>query len=154
MRIIATNKKASFNYQILEEFTAGIQLFGTEVKSIRNAHVSIQEGYCFITKELEMLATGIYIKEYKQAFKDTNHDPYRVKKLLLNKHEIKKIYGKMTQKAQTTIIPLKIFITSKGYIKMDIGLCLGKKQHDKRADLKEKDLQRQIKTGKKGSFFE
>jgi SsrA-binding protein len=82
MRIVATNKKATFNYKILSEFTAGIQLFGTEVKSIRNGHVSIQEGYCFITKELEVLCTGMYIKEYKQAFKDGNHDPNRVKKLL------------------------------------------------------------------------
>lgn len=153
MKILATNKKASFNYHILDEFTAGIQLFGTEVKSMRNAQVSLQEGYCFITKELEVLCTGLYIKEYKQAFKNANHDPYRVKKLLLNKHEIRKIYGKMTQKSETTIIPLRLFITSRGFIKMDIGLCVGKKKHDKRADLKEKDIQRQIKTGNKGGIF-
>ena len=135
------NKKASYEYTFLEKFTAGIQLTGTEIKSIRDSKVSIAEAYCFIRKG-EIFIKNMHIAEYDPASYN-NHDPLRERKLLLNRQELKKLEKKLKNKG-LTIVPLRMFINENGYAKLDIALAQGKKTHDKRDSLKEKDIQRDI----------
>lgn len=135
------NKRASFEYEFLEKFTAGIQLTGTEIKSIRAGKASIVEGYCFI-KNGELFIKNMYIAEYEQGSYN-NHNPKRDRKLLLNRSELNKL-EKKKKDVGLTIVPLKVFINKKGYAKLDIALVKGKKLHDKRHDLKDKDAKRQM----------
>ena len=135
------NKKASFEYEFIEKFTAGIQLTGTEIKSIRAGKASITEGYCFL-KDGEVFIKNMYIAEYEQGSYN-NHNPKRDRKLLLNRAEISKI-EKKKKDVGITIVPLKVFLTKKGYAKLDIALAKGKKMHDKRHDLKAKDAKRSM----------
>jgi SsrA-binding protein len=135
------NKKASYEYSFLEKFTAGIQLTGTEIKSIRDSKVSIAEAYCHI-KNGELFIKGMHIAEYDPASYN-NHDPLRERKLLLNKGELKKLEKKLKNKG-LTIIPIRMFINENGYAKLEIALAQGKKLHDKRNSLKEKDLKRDL----------
>lgn len=135
------NKKASFEYEFIEKFTAGIQLTGTEIKSIRAGKASIVEGYCFL-KDGELFIKNMYIAEYEQGSYN-NHNPKRDRKLLLNRTEINKLIKKKKD-VGLTIVPLKVFINKKGYAKLDIALAKGKKLHDKRHDLKDKDAKRQM----------
>ncbi|MDF1672192.1 MAG: SsrA-binding protein SmpB [Vicingaceae bacterium] len=135
------NKKASFEYEFIEKFTAGIQLTGTEIKSIRAGKASIVEGYCFL-KDGEVFIKNMYIAEYEQGSYN-NHNPKRDRKLLLNRTEINKLIKKKKD-VGLTIVPLKVFINKKGYAKLDIALAKGKKLHDKRHDLKDKDAKRQM----------
>ncbi len=138
MEQITKNKKAFFDYEILDKYTAGIILLGSEVKSIRNKDVSIKEAYCLII-DGEMWLNGMHIAPFKQSGTHQNHEPLRDRKLLLNKKEIIKLEKKVSQKG-LTIIPLKIIINGKGLVKVDIGLAQGKKLYDKRASIKERDL--------------
>lgn len=138
-KINIKNKRASFEYEFLETFTAGIVLTGTEIKSIRAGKASIIEGYCFI-KDGELFIKNMYIAEYEQGTYN-NHNPKRDRKLLLNRHEIDKL-EKKKKDVGLTIIPLKIFISKNGFAKLDIALAKGKKLHDKREDLKAKDDKR------------
>lgn len=133
------NKRASFEYEFIETFTAGIQLTGTEIKSIRAGKASIIEGYCFI-KNGELFIKNMYIAEYEQGTYN-NHDPKRDRKLLLNRSELDKL-TKKKKDVGLTIIPLKVFINKNGYAKLNIALAKGKKLHDKRQDLKAKDDKR------------
>jgi SsrA-binding protein len=135
------NKRASFEYEFLEKFTAGIQLTGTEIKSIRAGKASIVEGYCFM-KNGELFIKNMYIAEYEQGSYN-NHNPKRDRKLLLNRTELNKL-EKKKKDVGLTIVPLKVFINKNGYAKMDIALAKGKKMHDKRHDLKDKDAKRQM----------
>lgn len=135
------NKKASFEYEFLETFTAGIQLTGTEIKSIRAGKASIVEGYCFM-KNGELFIKNMYIAEYEQGTYN-NHEPKRDRKLLLNRSELDKL-EKKKKDVGLTIVPLKVFINNKGFAKMDIALAKGKKLHDKREDLKSKDAKREM----------
>lgn len=135
------NKRASFEYEFLETFTAGIQLTGTEIKSIRAGKASIIEGYCFI-KDGELFIKNMYIAEYDKGTYN-NHEPKRDRKLLLNRSELEKL-EKKKKDVGLTIIPLKVFINNKGFAKMDIALAKGKKLHDKRNDLKNKDAKREM----------
>lgn len=135
------NKRASFEYEFLETFTAGIQLTGTEIKSIRAGKASIIEGYCFL-KDGELFIKNMYIAEYDKGTYN-NHDPKRDRKLLLNRSELDKL-SKKKKDVGLTIIPLKVFISKNGFAKMDIALAKGKKLHDKREDLKGKDAQRDM----------
>ncbi len=135
------NKRASFEYEFLETFTAGIQLTGTEIKSIRAGKASIIEGYCFL-KDGELFIKNMYIAEYDKGTYN-NHDPKRDRKLLLNRSELDKL-SKKKKDVGLTIIPLKVFISKNGFAKMDIALAKGKKLHDKREDLKGKDAQREM----------
>lgn len=135
------NKRASFEYEFLEKFTAGIQLTGTEIKSIRAGKASIVEGYCFM-KNGELFIKNMYIAEYEQGSYN-NHNPKRDRKLLLNRTELNKL-EKKKKDVGLTIVPLKVFINKKGYAKLDIALAKGKKLHDKRHDLKDKDAKRQM----------
>lgn len=135
------NKKAKFEYEFLEKFTAGIQLYGTEIKSIRAGKASIVEGFCFVNNN-EIFIKNMYIAEYEQGSYN-NHEPRRTRKLLLNRNEIDKLVKKKKD-VGLTIIPLSLFINEKGYAKLDIALAKGKKLHDKRHDLKDKDAKRSI----------
>ena len=133
------NKKAKFEYEFLEKFTAGLQLYGTEIKSIRAGKASIVEGYCFVNNG-EVFIRNMYIAEYEQGSYN-NHEPRRERKLLLNRKEIDKLIKKKKD-VGLTIVPISLFINGKGYAKIDIALARGKKLHDKRHDLKDKDAKR------------
>lgn len=138
---IVTNRKARHEFHIQEELEAGIVLTGTEVKSLREGKVSLQEAYCFIEKN-EVFIRGMNIKEY-EAGSYNNHDPMRVRKLLLHKKEIKKLRKSLDEKG-LTLIPLRMFFNGRNLIKIMIGLGRGKKLHDKRHDIKSKDIQREL----------
>jgi SsrA-binding protein len=140
-KINIVNRKARFEYEFLETFVAGIVLTGTEIKSIRNGKASIAEAYCFI-KDGELYIKNMYIAEYEQGTYN-NHDPRRVRKLLLNKHELKKLERKKKD-VGITIIPVRLFINDKGLAKLEIALAKGKKLHDKRESIKERDVKRDL----------
>jgi SsrA-binding protein len=142
MNIVTKNKKATFEYEIIQKITAGIQLVGSEVKSIRNHKVSISESYCYI-KGGEMYIRGMHISEYKQSGNYDNHDPIRERKLLLNKIEINKLKDGIEQRG-LTIIPISVIIDDRGLIKIEIALSRGKKVHDKRNDIKKRDIERDL----------
>lgn len=135
------NKRARFEYHLEDTFTAGIQLKGTEIKSIRNGKASILEAYC-VFENGEVWVRNMHITAYENG-SFYNHNPRADRKLLLNKKEIKKIEKYLKVKGNT-VIPLKIFISDKGWAKMNIALAKGKKLYDKRHDLKEKDDKRAI----------
>jgi SsrA-binding protein len=139
---ITENRKAYFEYEILEKHTAGIQLQGSEVKSIKASKVSIVEAYCFINNG-EIFIKGMHVTEHKEGGKHNNHIPLRDRKLLMKKKEIIKLQENISQKG-LTIVPLEIIITKTGFIKIKIGLARGKKTYDKRNSLREKDLKREI----------
>ena len=142
MEVIVKNKKASYEYEFIDKFTAGIKLIGSEVKSIRNHKVSISEAYCYI-KGGELYIKGMNISEYKESGIHTNHDPIRLRKLLLNKKEIIKLDEEIQQKG-LTIVPISLIINDKGLIKLEIALSKGKKLHDKRDSIKKRDLEREL----------
>lgn len=129
------NKKANFLYELLDKYTAGIQLTGSEIKSIRAGKASIVEAYCFMRKG-EMWIRGMHISPYEPASYN-NAPPIRDRKLLLNRAELEKIQKSLKNKG-LTIIPLKVFLSKSGYAKVDIAIARGKKVHDKREDLKAK----------------
>ena len=134
--VLIKNKQANFEYFIIEKYEAGIQLMGTEIKSIRAGKANITDGYCsFIGNELFLI--NIHISEYSFG-SFYNHTPKRDRKLLLNKKELKKIQGKLKDVGMT-IIPPSIVINERGFAKVEIGIAKGKKLHDKRDTLKEKD---------------
>lgn len=136
------NKKASFEFILIEELIAGIVLVGSEVKSIRNGAASFTGSYCYI-KDNEIFLKNLHISEYINSSYN-QHDPKRERKLLLTKKEIKKLKEK-TQEKGLTIVPVKIFINERGLIKVIIALAKGKKLFDKRESLKAKDIKREIK---------
>ncbi|MCF8226059.1 MAG: SsrA-binding protein SmpB [Bacteroidales bacterium] len=140
-RINIKNKKAYFDYEIIEKYTAGIQLYGTEIKSIRLGKVSLVESYC-VFHGPELFVKGLQIAEYAWA-SHNNHDPQRERKLLLNRKELNKLQRKVRESG-LTIIALRIFIPESGYAKIEIALAKGKKQYDKRETIKRKDTQRQM----------
>ncbi|WP_304066037.1 SsrA-binding protein SmpB [Pedobacter glucosidilyticus] len=140
------NKKATFEYSILEKFVAGIKLLGTEIKSIRQGKANIGDSFCsFINNELYV--RNMDIAEYSHG-SFYNHEAKRDRKLLLNKKEIKKLLVKGEDKG-LTIIPLRIFINERGFAKMEIALAQGKKAFDKRDTIKERDVKRELDMVKK-----
>jgi len=140
MEIVATNRKARFNYEILEKIEAGISLKGTEVKSVRNKNVSIEESYAQIKND-EVFLCNLHISPYEQGNRE-NHDPIRVRKLLLHRYEIKKLIAKIQQKG-LSLIPLSIY-TRKGIIKVELAVGRGKRLVDKRESIKKKAIEREI----------
>ena len=140
MEIVSTNKKARFNYEIIEKIEAGIALKGTEVKSIRNRNVSIGESYAQI-KDDEVFLHNLHISPYEQGNRE-NHDPIRVRKLLLHKHETKKLVAKTQQKG-LSLVPLSIYLR-KGKIKVELAIGRGKRLVDKRESIKKKTIEREI----------
>ncbi len=135
------NKKASYAYFLLEEFTAGIQLSGTEIKSIRAGKANLNDAYCaFVGNEL--FIRNMHIAEYKFGT-HYNHEPKRDRKLLLTKRELKKLLSKVTEKG-FTIVPVLLYLNERGLAKIDIALAKGKHYYDKRESIKKKDNQREI----------
>src|SRR6056297_512851 len=135
------NKKASHEYNLLDKYTAGLQLTGTEIKSIRESKASIGEAYCLFIND-ELWVRNMHIKGYDPGSYN-NHEATRDRKLLLNKRELEKI-GKKMKNEGLTIIPLKLFISESGYAKLNIAVAQGKKVHDKRESLKAKEQKRAI----------
>ncbi len=135
------NKKANFEYSIIETFTAGIKLLGTEIKSIREGKANISDAFCTFINE-ELYVRNLHISEYSHG-SFYNHEAKRDRKLLLTKKELKKLTVKGEDKG-LTIVPLKIFISTRGFAKMDIALAQGKKSFDKRESLKERDVKREM----------
>jgi len=133
------NKKASYEFFLVEKYTAGIMLAGTEIKSIRNGKASITEAYCAFEND-ELWVKNMHIAEYSYA-STNNHAPRQERKLLLNKKELKKLLIKTNERGYT-IIPTMLFINEKGLAKLDIALARGKKLYDKRETIKKKDMQR------------
>ena len=140
------NKKAGFEFQLLESYTAGIQLTGTEIKSIRAAKANLSDSYC-IFENGELWVKNMHISEYKEGSYN-NVEPKRQRKLLLTKKELHKLLQKVKVKG-LTIIPVKLFINERGYAKLEIALARGKKFHDKRQDLKLKEARREMRTVKR-----
>ncbi|WP_298533580.1 SsrA-binding protein SmpB [uncultured Algibacter sp.] len=141
------NKKARFQYEILDKYVAGIVLTGTEIKSIRSSKASIAESFCEFNEQGELFVINMTIQEY--AFGNYyNHKPKAVRKLLLNRKELKKL-NKEVQNTGLTIIPLRLFINDKGYAKLDIALAKGKKLFDKRETIKDRDNKRDLDRIKK-----
>ena len=139
---ITSNRKAYFEYSVLESFDAGIKLIGNEVKSIRRSDVTIADSFVYI-KNGELFIKNMKVAKYKQSHMLDKHDENREKKLLLNRKEINKI-EKLIQGVGTTIIPLEVFI-SNNLIKVKIGVCKGKKLWNKKEDIKSRDIDRDAK---------
>lgn len=141
------NKKARFLYELLDTFTAGIVLTGTEIKSIRDSKASIAESFCEFNEQGELFVINMTIEEYTYGTY-YNHRPKAERKLLLNKKELKKLQ-KEVQNTGLTIVPLKLFINDKGYAKLNIALAKGKKLYDKRETIKDRDNKRNLDRIKK-----
>jgi SsrA-binding protein len=135
------NKKAWHDYEMIERFTAGMQLTGTEIKSVRAGKASLVDSYCYF-KEGELYVKGMHIAEYDFG-NIYNHDPKRDRKLLLNRRELRKLAKNVKEKG-LTIMALRIFIAENGYAKLEIALAKGKKEYDKRENLKQKDSKREL----------
>ncbi len=140
IKVVARNKKAYHDFFIEEKYEAGIELMGTEVKSIRNSRVNLREGYIKVEKG-ELLLYNVHVSTYEQGNR-YNHDPLRTRKLLMHRREINRLFGKVKEKGYT-LVPLQMYI-KKGLIKVEVGLARGKKKHDKREVLAEKTAQREI----------
>jgi len=141
LNINIRNKKASFEYEFLEKYIAGIQLFGTEIKSIREGKANLTDAYCFFRKS-ELWIQGVHIAEYWWGTCN-NHDPKRERKLLLSRKELNKLERKLKDTG-LTVIALRMFINDRGFAKLEIALAKGKKRYDKREDIKQRDSKREL----------
>lgn len=147
VQIVSTNRKARRDYTVFETYEAGMQLYGTEVKSLRNRSVSLDGSYAGVDRgEVFLYDANIAPYTHGNIF---NRDPKRKRKLLLKKDEIKRLFGK-TQVRGFTLIPLKLYFNDKGLAKLEIGLCRGKKDYDHREDIKKRDLDRLDRQAEKG----
>lgn len=135
------NRQAGFEYELLDKYVAGIVLTGTEIKSIREGKVNLQDGYCYMNKG-EVFVKGVNITPYAQGT-HYNHEATRERKLLLKRAEIKKLEGKIEEKG-LTLVPLRLFINDRGFAKMEIAIARGKKLHDKRNSIKEREAKREL----------
>ncbi|MBR8831235.1 MAG: SsrA-binding protein [Chroococcopsis gigantea SAG 12.99] len=146
IKIITDNRQVRFLYEILETYEAGIQLVGTEVKSIRAGKVNLRDGYVLI-RGGEAWMINVHISPYEDSSQYFNHDPRRTRKLLLKKKEITKLIGQVEQKG-LTLVPMKMYFKD-SYVKVSVGLGKGKKLHDKREDMKRRDDQRDMQRAMK-----
>lgn len=135
------NRQAGFNYELLDKYIAGMVLKGTEIKSIKEGKVNLQDGYCYVNNG-ELFVKGINITPYAQGT-HYNHEPARERKLLLKKTEIRKLESKMSEKG-LTLVPTRLFVNDRGLAKLEIALARGKKQYDKRQSIKERDVKREL----------
>ena len=147
---IGVNRKAHYDYEITETWEAGVVLFGTEVKSLRNNKVNLSDAYAGLTADNEVFIYQMNIPKYSMA-RLTNHEPKRNRKLLLKKREIKKLIG-LLKKSGYSLIPLKIYFNEKGFVKLSIGLGKGKRNIDKRQTIKEREWNREKSRILKNSF--
>lgn len=142
--MVARNRKASFEYAFIDEFAAGMQLTGTEIKSIRAGDVNLTDAYCAFQND-ELFVVNLHIAPYGHGT-HYNHEAKRQRKLLLRRPELRKLQVKLKDQG-LTIIPTHLFISEKGFAKLGIALAKGKKVHDKREDIKKRDVQREIDRG-------
>ena len=140
--LLIKNKKAYFNFDISDKYTSGMVLKGTEIKSLKESKINFSNSYCTIIDD-QIYLKGMKISEYLYG-NINNHDPDRDRKLLLNKNEIKQIKKKVSEK-KLSIVPIKLFINNRGYVKLEIGLGKGKKSYDKREDIKKRDIDRNLR---------
>lgn len=140
-KILSDNRQARFQYEILETFEVGIELKGTEVKSIRAGRVNLRDGFALV-RNGEVWLHNVHISPYQSSGSYFNHDPLRTRKLLMHRDEIRKLLGKIEQKG-LTLVPLKLYL-KRGWVKISLGLGRGKKLHDKRESLKRKQDQREM----------
>lgn len=143
-KIEIRNKKASFEYEFIERFVAGIVLSGTEIKSIREGKASLVDSYCYFSGT-ELYVKNMNIAEYWWGSYN-RHDPRRDRKLLLTKRELRKL-ARATKEKGMTVIPVKLFIAANGYAKLDIALARGKREFDKRQTIRDKDMRRERERG-------
>ena len=136
------NRQAYFNYHIEDKYVAGIVLLGTEVKSVRDGKVSFNDAFCMFERN-ELWVRGLYVAEYSHGTVN-NHIAVHDRKLLLTKKELARLQIKMKDKGYT-IVPLKVFLNEKNFVKVEIGLAKGKKTHDKRETIKQRDTEKEIK---------
>lgn len=142
MKVIASNKAAYYNYEIVESFEAGVALLGSEVKSIREGRISLKDSYGEV-KGGEIFLLNSHISPYEPANR-FNHEPLRERKLLLHRQEIKRLIGKIKEKG-LTLIPTKVMLNEKGKVKVEISLAKGKKTYQKREAIKERDREREMR---------
>lgn len=135
------NRRASYEYELLDKYVAGLVLRGTEIKSIKEGKVNLQDGFCYVN-DGELFVKGIHITPYAQGT-HYNHEPARERKLLLKKSEIRKLASRMEEKG-LTLIPTRLFVNDRGLAKLEIALARGKKLHDKRQSIREKDISREL----------
>ena len=148
IKIVTKNRKAYFNYAIEDTYEAGIVLRGTEVKSIRNGKINLSDSYAdFKNKELYLI--NCHISPYSHSYYD-NHEPLRRRKLLMKRRELHRISTKVAERGYT-LIPLKVYF-KRGYVKVELGLARGKKAHDKRESIKQRDIERDIRANIKGRY--
>ena len=145
-KVVSDNRQARYLYEILETYEAGIELKGTEVKSIREGKANLRDGYALI-RNSEAWLLNVHISPHDTTSQYFNHDPRRTRRLLMHKQEIRKLIGKVEQKG-LTLVPLKMYLKN-GWVKISIGLGRGKKLHDKREDVKRRDDKRQIERAMK-----
>ncbi|MBL1175748.1 SsrA-binding protein SmpB [Pantanalinema sp. GBBB05] len=141
IKIVSDNRQARFLYEILETYEAGIELFGTEVKSIRAGKANLRDGFALV-RNGEVFLLNVHISPHHTTSQVFNHDPRRTRKLLLHRDQIRKLTGKVEQQG-LTLVPLKMYL-KRGWIKIDLALVRGKKLHDKREDVKRRDDQREM----------
>jgi len=141
IKIVADNRQARFRYEILETYEAGVELKGTEVKSIREGKANLRDGYALI-RNGEAWLLNVHISPYEHSSDFFNHDPRRTRRLLLHKKEIRKLIGKVEQEG-LTLVPLKMYF-KRGFVKITIALGKGKKLHDKRESIKEREDKRDM----------
>ena len=146
-KLIANNKKAYHDYFILEKLEAGIELFGTEVKSLRNGGLNLKDSWCSFEKG-ELFVRQMHISPYEKG-NIFNRDPLRPKKLLLHRKELNRLYGLVKQQQGLTLIPLQAYFKG-SRVKIELGVCRGKKLYDKRADAAKRDAQRDIERAVRG----
>lgn len=140
-KIVSDNRQARFQYEILDTYEAGIQLVGTEVKSIRAGKVNLRDGFALI-RNGEALLLNVHISPHHTTSQVFNHDPRRTRKLLLHRDEIRKLVGRVDQEG-LTLVPLKMYL-KRGWVKVDIALARGKKLHDKRDSIRKREDQRDM----------
>lgn len=141
---VIDNRRASFEYELLDKFTAGIMLRGTEIKALREGKANMQDAFCLFKNE-ELWIKNMHISEYSHG-NLMNHDPLTLRKLLLTKKELGRLHAKVKERGYT-IIPVKVFFSERGFAKVEISLARGKKSFDKRATIREKDLKRESDRG-------
>ena len=144
-KIQVTNRRASFDYEFLETYTAGIVLVGTEIKSIRTGKASLQDAYCYFDLRGQLYVRGLNIAQYFWGSWG-QHEPTRDRKLLLTKRELKHLHNAYKQTGLTSVA-VKLFVADNGYAKLHIALAKGKKEYDKRQSIKEKDIRREMERG-------
>lgn len=149
-KLIAPNKKARHDYFVMEAYEAGIELFGTEVKSIRRGQVNLKDSYCYVDKG-ELFVSGMHISPYEQG-NIFNKDPMRIRKLLMHKKEINKLLGLVTQQG-LTLVPLSMYFKG-SRVKIEVGLCKGKKLYDKRDSEAERQSGRDIERAMKSKSYD